>query len=67
MQLVNCEIQLDLSCSKECIISEISIVPEIKGDNPVAAIQTTGTTGQIINAELYVPVVTLSINDNIKF
>ena len=29
--------------------------------------QTTGATFQINNAKLYVPVVTLSINDNIKF
>ena len=28
---------------------------------------TTGTTFQTKNAEFYVPVVTLSINDNIKF
>ena len=33
----------------------------------VAAIQTTGSAFQISNAKLYVPVVTLSINDNIKF
>ena len=33
----------------------------------VAAIQTTGATFQINNAKLYVPVVTLSINDNIRF
>ena len=30
-------------------------------------IQTTGATFQINNAKLYVPVVTLSINNNIKF
>ena len=30
-------------------------------------IQTTGAIFQINNAKLYVPVVTLSINDNIKF
>ena len=29
--------------------------------------QLTGVTFQINNAKLYVPVVTLSINDNIKF
>ena len=29
--------------------------------------QTTGAIFQINNAKLYVPVVTLSINDNIKF
>ena len=33
----------------------------------VEAIQTTGTTFQINNAKLYVPVVPLSINDDIKF
>ena len=33
----------------------------------VAAIQTTSATFQINNAKLYVPVVNLSINDNIKF
>ena len=32
-----------------------------------AAIQKTGATFQIDNAKLYVPVVTLPINDNSKF
>ena len=32
-----------------------------------AAIQTNGGTFQINNIKLYVPVVTLSINDNIRF
>ena len=31
------------------------------------ATTTTGATFQINNVELYVPIVTLSINDNIKF
>ena len=39
----------------------------MRGDNPVAAIQTTWTIFQIYNAKLYVPVVTLSVNNNIKF
>ena len=60
LPLINCEIELDLSWSKECIISEISITP-------VAAIKTIRVTFQINNAKLYVPVVTLSINDDIKF
>ena len=33
----------------------------------VPAIQTSAATFQINNAKLYVPVVTLSINDNINF
>ena len=33
----------------------------------MAPIQTTAVTFQINNANFYVPIVTLSINDNIKF
>ena len=35
LQLINCEIELDFSWSKECIISKISIVPRVPG-NPDA-------------------------------
>ena len=74
LPLISCEIELNLSWLKECIISEISIKLRILG-NPdanspvqeVPAIQTTAATFQINNAKLYVPVVTLSINDIIKF
>ena len=59
--------------SKQCITSEISIIPGVPGDedaNPLvpdmATIETTRPTFQINNAELYVPVVTLCINYNIK-
>ena len=72
--MINCEIELDLSWSKETMISETSIAPRVPAypdANPpvltVAAILLTGATFQINNAKLYVPVVTLSINDNIKF
>ena len=72
--LLNCEIEIDLSWSKECIISEISIKSVVTGNTnanlPVrdmAGIQTTSATFQINNAKPYVPVFTLSINDNIKF
>ena len=32
LPLINCEIELDLSWSTECITSEISIIPRIPGD-----------------------------------
>ena len=74
MPLINCEIEIDLSWSKEFVISKISVKSRVVGDpdaNPpvpvVAAIQTTGAMFQVNNVKLYVPVVTLSINDNIKF
>ena len=36
LPLISCEIELDLSWSKECIISEISITPAIPGNPPDA-------------------------------
>ena len=51
-------------------ISEIKTTPRIPANIPfqeVTAIQTIGATFQINIAKLYVPVVTLSVNDNIKF
>ena len=74
MSLINCEIELDLSWSKEGVISKIPITPRVFGNRntnlpvpAVAAIQKTGETIQTTNAKLYVPVVTLSINDDISF
>ena len=65
--LVNYETEIDLSRPKECM-------PRIPGDEDadppvqeVPAIQTTAAIFQINNAKLYVPVVTLSINDDINF
>ena len=72
--LINCEIELNLSWSKACVISEISRTPKVRANttaNPptdrAPPIKTTGDTFQVTSAKLYVPVVTLSINDNIKF
>ena len=58
---------MPLVWSSNCIISEISRTAAVNGDNPVEATLTTGATFQINNAKFYVPVVTLSINNNIKF
>ena len=74
LTLINCEIELDLKKTKNCVISEISKTTEFYANpnanplNPLlqAAI-ATGASFQINNGKLYVPVATLSINDNIKF
>ena len=59
--------------SKECAISEILTTPRITANPDAnslvpeeAVVKTTGGVFQINNAKLYVPVVTLSIIDNIK-
>ena len=54
LPLINCEIELDLSWTKDCVLIE-------QNDN------ITGVNFVITSTKLYVPVVTLSINDNIKF
>ena len=54
LPLINCEIELDLSWKKDCVLIQ-------HHDN------ITGTNFMITSTKLYVPVATLSINDNIKF
>ena len=63
--LINWEIELDLTGSRNSIISEISMTAAVTGDN-LGEKTITGATFQINNAEICVPVTTLSINDNIK-
>ena len=57
-----------MSWSTYCVISEISRTSRIYGNSPAQQMVTTATSAisQINNAKLYVPVVTLSFNDNIK-
>ena len=69
--MINCEIKLNLSWYQNCVISEISRTPDVPtnpgADRPVLATEATLATGQISNAKLQVLIVTLSINDDIKF
>ena len=71
LPLINCQIELDLSWSRYCVISEISRTSRaVPNTNPVryeVATTTNSATSQINNAKPLVPVVTLSINDYIKF
>ena len=55
LPLINCEIELDLSLTKDCVL--------IEQNNNITCINFVTKT----STKLYVPVVTLSINDNIKF
>ena len=54
LPLINCEIELDLSWTKDCVL--------IEHHNNI-----TGINFIITSTKLYVSAVTLSINDNIKF
>ena len=67
LPLINCELDLDLTWSKKSVISEILRTPQVGGDNLVDETRTTGATFKINSTNLYVPVVGLSLNDNIRF
>ena len=65
MALINCEIELDLKWTKNCIKLDLKWTKNcvlIKEDNHI-----TGVSFTISSSKLYVPVVTLSVNDNTKF
>ena len=64
---ISCEIELDLSYSRKCVISEISRIAANPPNPTREETKADSATFQIISAKLYVPVVTLPINDNIKF
>ena len=53
MSLINCEINLDLSMSEKCVIVPVTLANQ-------------GATFSITDTKLYVPIVILSIQDNVK-
>ena len=64
--LISCEVSLELKWDKNCIITStenrvVNAVPPVVRDNA-----PTGATFAINDCKLYVPVVTLSKNDEIK-
>ena len=69
LSLINCEIELHLRWIGNCLIFEMTRKFRVVGDTPEQELETatTRTTFQINNVELYVPVVTFSINDKINF
>ena len=66
MSLIDYKIQLDLSCSKDCIISGISRTSDVPANpaanplnNRVPPNETTGATFKINKTKLAVPIFTL--------
>ena len=63
MPLISCEVSLELKWDKNCIITNQQIGINLDGGNTVAP---TGATLAINDSQLYLPVVTLSKDDEIK-
>ena len=67
--MINYQIELDMSWLRNCVISEISRTAEVAANPPKLSrreSETTGATFKMKNAKLYVPIVTLSMKDNIN-
>ena len=65
MPLISCELSLELKWNKNCVITSLQ---EIKVDSGPPAVNDspTGATLNITDCKLYIPVVTLSKDDEIK-
>ena len=62
--LINCEVELILTWSKKFILADMT-VRDAEGDNP-AIIAPTGLEFKITDTKLYIPVVSLSKENDIK-
>ena len=63
MPLISCEVSLELKWDKNCVITSQQIGINLDGGNTAAP---TGATLAINDCKLYIPVVTLSKDDEIK-
>ena len=63
--LINCEVELILTWSKNCVLADTT-TRDAEGDNP-AIVAPTGLEFKITDTKLYVPVVTLSKENDTQF
>ena len=68
MPLLNCEASLTLTWSKDCVLSDLTTTATVPDTGPpvVAIAARTGATFKITDTKLYVPVVTLSAENENK-
>ena len=62
----NCEVELTLTWSKNCVLADMTARDVRNNDNPPVIVAPTGLEFQIKNKKLYVPVVTLSKENDTK-
>ena len=60
--MINCEVELILTWSKNCVLSDMTVNPAA---NP-AIVASSGATFKITDTKWYVPVITLSKENHTK-
>ena len=63
--LISCEVSLELKWNKNCVITSLEEI-QIDAGPPAVNVPPTGATLAINDCKLYIPVVTLSKDDEIK-
>ena len=64
--LINCKVELILTWTKNCALADMTVAPARNNNDPPANVAPTGLEFQIKDTKLYVPVVTLSKENDIK-
>ena len=64
--LTNCETELILTWSKNCALADMKVRDAGNNNDPPALVAPTGLEFQIKNTKLYVPVITLSTENDKK-
>ena len=64
--MTNCEIELILTWSKNCVLADMTVRDAGNNNDPPAIVAPTGLEFQIKDTKLYVPVVTLSTENDKK-
>ena len=64
--LINCEVEIILTWSKNCALADMTVRAAGNNNDPPAVVAPSGATFKITDTQLYVPVVTLSKENDIK-
>ena len=64
--LINCEVEIILTWSKNCVLTDMTVRDAGNNNDPPAIVAPTGLEFQITDTKLYVPVVTLSTENDKK-
>ena len=64
--MINCEIELVLTWSKSCALTDVTLRAAGNNNDPPAIVAPTGLKFQITDTKLYIPVVTLSTENDKK-
>ena len=58
--MTNCEVKLVLTCTKNCVLADMTVRDPGNNNNPPAIVTPSGAKLDITGTKLYVPVIKLS-------